>query len=81
MSLVETELEIERKQMANAVYDLYENQGEGSNALDQCEADLERLASAYERTEEHPTVTRVSRSTPRAIEPSQLAKNRFIYQK
>lgn len=52
MSLVENELEVERKQLLNAVYELYEDQAEGSNALDQFEADLERLASAYERTEE-----------------------------
>lgn len=50
---VEQEFEdVDRTKLLNAVYDLYEDRAEGENALDQFEADLERLSVVYERHDE-----------------------------
>lgn len=53
MSKVENEYEdVDRKKLLNAVYALYERRGEGEDAVEEFEADLEELALVYEGHEE-----------------------------
>jgi len=52
MANVEIEMDdVDRTKLLNAVYGLYDGTAEGSDALEQFEADLERLAFAYEDCE------------------------------
>lgn len=52
MSKVENEFEdVDRTKLLNAVYALYKDQAEGEDAVEQFEADLEKLSLVYEEYE------------------------------